>query len=71
MHFLECVTVPVDAMPPADEDVESPQADQHRVPVIVVAQQRGDEEGEEDGHGASEEEPREAHLSARHTSGRD
>lgn len=69
MHFLECVTVPVDAMPPADEDVESPQAHQHRVPVIVVAQQRGDEEGEEDGHGASEEEPREAHLSARHTSG--
>lgn len=71
MHFLGGVTGPVDAMPPANEDVESPQAHQHRVPVVVVAQQRSDEEGEEDRHGASKEEPREAHLSARHTSGQD
>lgn len=47
--------VPVNAMLPADEDIDPPQAHQHGVPVVVVAQERGDEEGQEDGHRAGEE----------------
>lgn len=57
MHFLDSVIVPVDAMPPADEDVEPPQAHQHWVPVVVVTQQRGDKEREEDGHSTGKEQP--------------
>lgn len=63
---LEPERVPVNAMLPADEDVDPPQAHQHGVPVVVVAQERGDEEGQEDGHRAGEEQPRETHL-ARHS----
>lgn len=59
------LNLPVDAMSPADEDVNPPQRHQDGVPVVVVAQERGDEEGEEDGDRAGEKEPREAHLSAR------
>lgn len=62
---LEPERVPVNAMLPADEDVDPPQAHQHGVPVVVVAQERGDEEGQEDGHRAGEEQPGETHL-ARH-----
>lgn len=54
--------VPVDAMLPANEDVHPPQAHQDGIPVVVVAQQRGDEEGEEDWHRPGEKQPRETHL---------
>lgn len=57
MHFLVSVIVPVDAMSPADEDVQPSQAHQHWVPVVVVAQQCGDEERQEDGYGTGKEQP--------------
>jgi len=49
-------------MLPANEDVHPPQPHQDRIPVVVVAQERGDEEGEEDGHRAGEKQPRESGL---------
>lgn len=61
------VVSPVDAMPPADEEAEPPQAYQHWVPVVVVAQQCDDEERDEDGHSTSKEQPRELHLSSKCT----
>lgn len=49
-------------MSPADKDVNSPQRHQDRIPVVVMAQECGDEEGEEDGDRPGEEQPRETHL---------
>lgn len=57
--------VPVDAMFPANKDVNSPQRHQDGIPVVVMAQERGDEEREEDGNGPGKKEPRETHLSTR------
>lgn len=54
---------PVNTMFPANEDVQSPQPHQDWVPVVVVAQQCGDEEGEEDGDCASKKQPWETDLS--------
>lgn len=48
---------------PANEDVYSPQPHQDGIPVVVVAQQCGDEEGEEDGDRPSKKQPRETYLS--------
>lgn len=53
---------------PANEDVYSPKAHQDGIPVVVVAQERGDKEGEEDGDRPGEKQPRETHLST-HTYG--
>lgn len=55
----------MDAMFPADKDVYSPQPHQDGIPVVVMAQERGNEEGEEDGDRPGEKQPREAHLLAR------
>lgn len=55
--------LPVNAMLPADEDVDSPKAHQDGIPVVVVAQERGDEEGEEDGNRPGKKQPRETYLS--------
>lgn len=54
--------VPMNAMFPANKDVHSPQRHQDGIPVVVMAQERGDEEGEEDGNGPGEKQPRETHL---------
>lgn len=53
---------------PANKDVNSPQPHQDGIPVVVMAQERGDEEGEEDGDRPGEKQPRETHLLARDTS---
>lgn len=46
----------------ADEGINPPQSQQHRVPVVVMAQKSRNEEGEEHGHGSGEKQPRETHL---------
>lgn len=53
----------MNAMFPANKDVYSPQRHQDGIPVVVVAQERGDEEREEDGNGPGKKQPRETHLS--------
>lgn len=60
--------VPVNAMFPANKDVNSPQPHQDRIPVVVMAQEGGDEEGEEDGDRPGEKQPRETHLLERDAS---
>lgn len=52
----------MNAMSPANKDVYSPQRHQDGIPVVVMAQERGDEEGEEDGNGPGKKQPRETHL---------
>ena len=46
----------------ADEGEQPPQTHHDGVPVVVVAQQGGDEEGEEHGDGPHEEQPGEPYL---------
>lgn len=58
----------MNAMFPANKDVYSPQPHQDGIPVVVMAQERGDEEGEEDGDRPGKKQPGETHLSARDAS---
>lgn len=55
----------MNAMFPANKDVESPQPHQDGIPVVVMAQERGNKEGEEDGDRPGKKQPRETHLLAR------
>lgn len=52
----------MDAGLPADEGEQPPQPHHDWVPVVVVAQQGGDEEGQEHRDSAHEEEPGEPNL---------
>lgn len=53
---------PVDAGLPADEGEQPPKPHHDRVPVVVVAQQGSDEEGQEDRDRTHEEQPGEPSL---------
>lgn len=55
----------MNAVFPANKDVYSPQPHQDGIPVVVMAQERGNEEGEEDGDRPGKKQPRETHLLAR------
>lgn len=55
----------MNAMLPANKGVNSAQRHQDGIPVVVMAQERGNEEGEEDGNGPGKKEPRETHLLTR------
>lgn len=52
----------MNAMFPANKDKYSPQPHQDGIPVVVMAQERGDEEWEEDRNRPGKKQPREAHL---------
>lgn len=58
----------MNAMSPANKDIYSSQPHQDGIPVVVMAQERGNEEGEEDGDRPRKKQPGETHLLVRNTS---